>query len=368
MEKVASTAFGYHPRPNGAKPMNKPHFFVGIDIAATTFTSAVGRCSHDRWQKEGRPATFANAYDSFAPYLQWLQEHEVRPDNAIICMEATGVYGEVLAHFLKLNGFAVVVEAPLKVKRAFHPAGHKSDPVDSEQIAEYAYRFWDELTLWAPRAEVLEQIKTLLTTREQFVGQKGAHQNALRALQRKKIRTALAETLHTQAITELKGHILELEEAIEQLIDQDPDLRNLAHLLLSIPGVGLLLTAHLLVILQSATRPCTAKGLAAFIGICPYEDSSGTSLQHTPTSRHYGPPALRKLLFLAAMSLSVHNQQFRTYYLRKLQEGKPKQLVINNIANKLLKVIMAVVRSKTRFIANYRSVNPGLLKPTLTRS
>jgi transposase len=348
--------------------MNKPHFFVGIDIAAATFTSAVGSSRNDRWQKEGRPSTFANEYDSFAKYLQWLQEHGVERDNSVICMEATGVYGEVLAHFLKLNDFRVVVEAPLKVKRAFHPAGHKSDPVDSEQIAEYAYRFWDELTLWTPREEVLEQIKTLLTTREQFVVQKAGHQTALQTLQRKKIRTPLAEKLHTQAIAELKGHIKELEQAIEQLIDQDPDLRNLATLLISIPGVGMLLAAHMLVILQSASQPCTAKGLAAFIGICPYENSSGTSLQHTPTSRHYGPPALRKLLFLAAMSLATHNQQFRAYYLRKVQEGKPKQLVMNNIANKLLKVIIAVVRSKTVFIPNYRSVNPRLLKQPLTTS
>jgi transposase len=348
--------------------MNKPQFFVGIDIAAATFTSAIGSSREDRWQKEGRPSTFDNEYDSFAKYLQWLREHGVQPDNSVICMEATGVYGEVLAHFLKLNGFRVVIEAPLKVKRAFHPAGHKSDPVDSEQIAEYAYRFWDELTLWTPREEVLEQIKTLLATREQFVVQKAGHQNTLQALQRKKIRTALAEKMHTQAIQELKGHIKELEQAIEQLINQDPDFRNLLMLLMSIPGVGMLLAAHMLVLLKSATQPCTAKGLAAFIGICPYEDSSGTSLHNTPTSRHYGPPALRKLLFLAAMSVSKHNQQFRAYYLRKVQEGKPKQLVINNIANRLLKVMMAVVRSQTAFIPNYRSVNPRLLNQPLTAS
>ncbi len=368
MEKVVSTAFGSHPRRSGEESMNKPRYYVGIDIAAATFTSAVGSRVDDRWQKEGRPSTFANEYDSFAKYVSWLGEHGVQADNSVICMEATGVYGEVLADFLVANHYRVVVEAPLKVKRAFHPAGHKSDAVDSEQIAEYAYRFWDELALWAPRQEVLEQIKTLLTTREQFVVEKAGHQNALKALQRKKTRTPLAETMHERAMKELKGHIRELEDEIEKLIHQDPDLRNLALLLLSIPGVGLLLTAHLLVILQSAAQPCTAKGLAAFAGICPYEESSGTSLQKTPSSRHYGPPALRKLLFLAALSLATHNQQFRTYYLRKVQEGKPKQLVINNIANKLLKLIMAVVRSKTAFIENYRSINPGLLKKALTMS
>jgi transposase len=235
-------------------------------------------------------------------------------------------------------------------------------------VAEYAYRFWDELSLWVPRKETLEQIRTLLTTREQFVADRTGHANALHALQRKAVRTALAEAIHTQAIAELKGHIQALEAEIRRLIDQDPDFRNLVALLVSIPGVGLLLAAQMLVVLQGAPVSCSPKSLAAFIGICPYEHSSGASIHHTPTSRHYGPPALRKLLFLAAMSIATHNPQFRLYFLRKVQEGKPKQLVLNNIANKLLKVMVAVARSKTKFIPNYHSVHPGLLTMALTKS
>jgi transposase len=341
--------------------MNKPDYYVGIDLAADSFTSAIGQMA-ERWQIVARPASFVNSLDGFPQYLSWLQAHGLTPANSVICMEATGVYGEVLAHYLAAHGYRLAVEPPLKVKRAFKPEGHKSDPVDGEQIAEYAYRFWDELSVWSPRSAVLEQIQTLLTLREQFVGEKTGHANALHALRRKAVRMPLADHLHEQALRELKDHIHTLEVEIRRLIDQDPDFRNLVALLLSIPGVELLLAAHLLVVLQGAPVSCSPKSLAAFIGICPYEHASGSSVRHTPTSRHYGPPALRKLLFLAAMSIATHNPQFRLYYLRKLQEGKAKPLVLNNIANKLLKVILAVVRSQTRFIPNYHSVNPPCLR------
>jgi transposase len=250
----------------------------------------------------------------------------------------------------------------LKVKRAFHPEGHKSDPVDSCQISEYAYRFWDELRLWTPRTEILEQTQTLLNTREQFVVEKTGLKNALTALKRKVIRTPLAEKTYEKAIEELKEHIQQLEEEIKRLIKQNSDFSSIVTLLKSIPGVGLLLAAHMLIVFQSAPEPCTSRSLAAYIGICPYEDKSGTSLQHKSTSRHYGPPALRKLLFLAALSLRTHNQKFLAYFLRKTQEGKAKQLVINNIANKLLKIMVAVINSQTEYIPNYRSINPALLK------
>jgi transposase len=347
--------------------MDKPQFFVGIDIASATFTSAVGAMD-GKWQIIVRPETFGNEYDSFAKYLKWLREHGVQPENSVICMEATGVYNEVLAHFLVANRYTVAIEPPLKVKRAFKPAGHKSDPVDSTQIAVYAYRFWDELSPWAPRKDILEQIKTLLTVREQLVVHRAGHLNALHALKRKAIRTSLAETIHDQTILELKKHIQEVETEIQRLIDQDPDFRSMVRLLISVPGVGLLLAAHMLVIFQSATQLCSPKSLAAYIGICPYDDSSGSSVKHTPTSRHYGPPVLRKLLCLGARSISTHNLHFRSYFLRKIQEGKPKRLVINNIANKLLDIMVAVVRSKTPYIPNYRSVSPGLLKSALTKS
>lgn len=347
--------------------MNRPTYYVGIDVSSKTFTSAIGRADM-KWQIVAKPEQFANDHEGFSIYVAWLQQHGVKPGDAVLCMEATGVYNEVLSHFLAANAFSVAIEPPLKVKRAFHPEGHKSDPVDSLQISEYAYRFWDELRIWVPRKEILEQIKTLLTAREQFVVEKTAHQNALHALMRKALRTPLAETIHQNAINQLKDNILKLEAEIRRLIDQDTTFSNMVGLLMSVPGVGWLLAAHLLVTIQSAPIPINHKMLAAFIGICPYENSSGTSIHHRPTSRHYGPPGLRKLLFLAAMSVKTHNMEFKHYYLRKSLEGKTAKVILNNISNRLLKITLAILRSNVSYIPNYRSVNPRLLKRDLTLS
>ena len=347
--------------------MYKPALYVGIDVSSKTFTSSIG-CMSSTWQIQVKPKQFENTIEGFGMYLHWLMQHHATPKNTIICMEATGVYNEMLAHFLVTKGYQVSIEPPLKVKRAFQPAGHKSDAVDSTQISEYAYRFWDELRIWKPREEVVEQIKTLLTIREQFVVEKTGHLNALKALKRKAIRTPLAEAMHETTIAQLKAHILEIEKEIKRLIDQDPDFRNMIWLLTSIPGVGLMLAAHMLVVIQSSPHPLSAKRLAAFLGICPYERSSGTSIHRSSTSRHYGPPGLRRLLYLAAMSVRTHHPCFRRYFYRKVQEGKPPKLVINNIANKLLKIMVAVLKSNTPYIPNFQSVNPAIFNVPLTKS
>lgn len=341
--------------------MPTPQFFVGIDLAADEFTVAIGALP---WHICFPPVAFPNTLDGFEQFRLWLNQHGVNPSNGILCLEATGVYGEALAYFLAAHRFPVAVEPPLKVRRAFHPAGHKSDPVDSQQVAEYAYRFLDELQPWQPPAEPVEQIRVLLTTREQLTRQLTLHQNILRALERKPVRTPLAEQIHQQSIAELKQHIRVLDAEIKRLIDEDPTWQRRVNFLLTIPGVGLQLAAYLLVLTRGFTQTADARALAAHIGICPYEHRSGKSVYHPSSSRHFGPSPLRKLLYLAALSLRTHNAQFEKYFLRKVAEGKPKHLVINNIENKLLRVICGVLKSEMPFIPNYRSVNPRLLNAT----
>jgi transposase len=48
----------------------------------------------------------------------------------------------------------------------------------------------------------------------------------------------------------------------------------------------------------------------------------------------------------------------KAYFARKRAEGKPGKVVVNNIANKLLKILCAMIRSGKPYLENYRSGNP----------
>jgi transposase len=339
--------------------MERTAFYVGLDIASATFTATI-LTEPAKPSKTNDP--FTNSLEGFTRFAEWLLEHHVTPHNALMCMEATGVYGESLCYFLATKGYRVAVEPPLKVKRAFNTSGHKTDAVDSAQIAEYAHRFIDELNFWKPSDAILEQIKVLLSAREQFTCQLTANLTALKTIQRKYIQTPLANQVYHETIEQLKENIKDIDKEIKRLIDQDPTFRQMIGLMLTIPGVGMLLASNLLVLTRGFTRPVTAKQIAAHAGICPYQHISGSSVYRRPRSRRHGPSKLRKLLYLAALSLRTHNDEFKRYFHRKVAEGKSKRLVINNIENKLLKIICAVISSQTRFIPHYRSVNPILLK------
>jgi transposase len=332
--------------------MTKWKQFVGIDVASATFTAAVGGSP---WRILVKPQEFQNNLDGFRTFMDWLAEHRVDKRKTVVCLETTGVYGESLATYLFAQKMAIAIEPPLKVKRAFETSGPKTDAADSLQIAEYAYRFADELHLWQPRGEIFEQIQALLTTREQFVRQRTAHKNALAALKRKVVQTPAANQAYQQAIEFLTNEIKAIEKELRRLIDQDPDLHQRLRLLLTIPGIQLLLGAHLLLLTLHSENP---RKLAAHLGSAPYQYLSGDSVYRKTQSRHFGPPVPRKLLYLAACSLRTHNPMFQQYYHRKIAQGKAPRLVLNNIENRLLRIACAVLRDGQPFIPDYRSVHP----------
>jgi transposase len=335
--------------------MDKPKFYIGIDIAADDF--AVSFMTNPQEQiltKERVP----NNFPGFDELLVWLSASGVVAGESVVCLEATGVYAEALCHFLHSHQFPVCIESPLKVKRAFETSGHKTDALDSRQIAEYAYRFFDELKPWAPPQVIVDKIKQLLSAREQLVRQSTASKNALKIIGRSVVQDATALEVFQCHLNQIKEHIRTIEKEIQKYLKSDPDLHQKTLLLSSVPGIGFLLIAHLAVFSNAFSKPLNYKSMAAFFGICPLKYQSGSSVYRPPKSRRYGPSIVRKVLYLASLSIATHNKMFRTYYLRKVAEGKNKKLIFNNVANKLLRLICALLKNNQPFIKNYQSINP----------
>jgi len=339
--------------------MERAKTIVGIDVGSESVSVAV---MHTVTQKEKQEQKFSNNGEGFEELEQWLHSKSVQPDQSVVVMEATGVYGEALCYYLCSRRYSVAVEPPLKVKRAFQHSAHKNDTVDARQIAEYGHRFYDELQYWSPPDVVLEQVRELLSAREQFTMQKIANINALKSLQRKIITSVTAMEAYEQTIERLQQNINVIDKEIKRLEKNDDSFHQLITRLTSTPGIGMLLASNLIVMTQGFTRTRKHKEIASFAGVSPIEHTSGSSVFRKARSRQFGPHRLRKLLYLSAMSVATHNEEFRKYYLRKVAEGKPKRLVLNNVANKLLKIVCALVRSETEYIPHYRSINPILVK------
>jgi transposase len=322
--------------------------FVGIDAGLETITATVVDAESSCLLEA---KDYPNTIEGYNRLISNLSGYQ--PKALLFCVENTGVYSESLCYVLEEGGYRVALVDPLHVSRSVRDPGHKTDKLDSRKIAEYGARFQDKLKLWRPNQTSVEQIRVLLRTREQLVKQKTSSKNLLTSLRRKYIQTPSANHALEETITNLKTQIKQIEQEISRLISQHPTLAQGATLVLSLKGAGLLLAAHMAVLTKGFTVMLNYRSTAAYLGVAPRAYQSGKTIYRRPRSRQHGPAMLRKLLHLSARSLIASSPPHKNYFLRKRAEGKPKQLILNNLANKQLRVLCGMLGNGIPYSENY---------------
>ena len=84
-------------------------------------------------------------------------------------MEQTGIYNNHLTSTLfSLKAFIWVKKA-IQIKRSSGLQRRKSDKVDAQRIALFAYKNQDQKKLWEPKRIIIQQLKKLTTVRERLL-------------------------------------------------------------------------------------------------------------------------------------------------------------------------------------------------------
>jgi transposase len=152
------------------------------------------------------------------------------------------------------------------------------------------------------------------------------------------------------ACDDLSSYIKQVEQSIRDLIRECDTLNTLFELIVSVKGVGLIIAAHLLVYTNGFTAFQTARQFACYIGIAPFQHSSGTSVKKPDRVSHLANKKLKTLISCGAISAMRFDKEIKAYYQRRIEEGKNPFLVQNNVKNKLVQRIFAVVKRGTPYV------------------
>jgi transposase len=338
--------------------MHRSMHYLGVDVAKATLT--VSLVTAER-QPLTAPQTVANTADGFAKLLAYLATEGATAEDTTICVESTGAYSTPVCRFFCTRGWKVSQLHALEVRRASKAHRQKTDPADSRMIAEYGARYIDRLRPYALPQPGIEQLHTILESREMYLGHRTAMTNRLHNLTDFSTVPAIECERLRDFIALCTEEIHRCEQDLRALVREHPRLEMLWRLLLTMPGIGPITAAVILVITNGGTRLLDPRHLAGHCGIAPLRYKSGTSVHRAARSRGFGPRLMRKVLHFCSLSLTRVNQPFHHYYLRKRQEGKPGRLVLNNVANKALRIICAMMRDEVPYHVSHRSVHPDLL-------
>jgi transposase len=266
----------------------------------------------------------------FSELIAWLKVREV----GRVGLEATGGYERRVRAALDEAAFEVVVHQPIEVRRfaQLKRWRAKNDRLDARLIAAATAQVDAVKAAQDPR---LVELAERLTAYEQITDQLVELKTFLESVTLKDIATLM----RTQ-IRSLERAKARLSLDILGRIKAEADLLARFRLLLSLPGIGAIVAASL--VIRMPELGAMKRGQAAsLIGVAPFDRDSGQWKGLRFISGGRARP--RRMLYLAALAAKRFNPGLKAFADGLLARGKPAKLVIIAVMRKLIEAANLVL-------------------------
>jgi len=326
--------------------MKQYKYFFGVDVSKKTVDISL----FDQHQTLHRQ--FINTTSGMEELKQWLQELNQSRSEVLFCMETTGLYCFPLTQFLADNGIDIWIEHAVQIKKSSSLNRGKNDKIDSRRIALYAAKNLDRLRLWKPMSTTLEKIKHLAGLRDRLVETKKRLLTPIKEIEEMgniEMAKLLTKTVK-HSLMAVDKDITNIEAKIIDIVNEDDNLKQLFRLITSVVGIGFVTAINLLIYTKGFTVLNETRKLACYCGVAPFEYSSGTSIRGKTKVHFMANRKLKCNLHMASLSAIKLDADLKTYYERKIAEGKNKMSVLNAVRNKLLARVIAVVNNKKEYV------------------
>jgi transposase len=270
---------------------------------------------------------------------RWLQTHEV----GRVGLEATGGYEASLVMALQAQGYEVMVHPPLGLRQfaRFKRLKAKNDKIDARLIALATTQAEAVKAAIDPR---LAELAERLTAYEQVAD----HLARMKIEAEHRTLTDLRKLLAVQmrALLALKR---KLAADLTARIRAWPDLALRYDLLMSLPGLGKLIAAAIVVRMPELGDLKHGQA-AALIGVAPFDRDSGL---HRGQRFIWGGRARpRRFLYLAAVVAKRHDPSLKAFANSLAQRGKPPKVVTVAVMRKLIEAANLVLRRGQPWLAS----------------
>lgn len=329
--------------------MQKFTHFIGVDLSKSTFDVALieHEALVDQW-------VYPNDSKGIKAFLSMLRKRGMDKDQVLICLEHCGVYMEKLCQASIEAGLFVWALNPLIAKNASLELNRqKTDQKDARGLAELAQLYWPKAEPYQLQNEAFQSLSSLFLLRKQLVKQRQQCYNCLATNAQKATPCQSTQEVHQEIIDMLSKKIKALEMQMLKQIKEDPRLKQIYTILLSIPTIGKISAIQLICLTEGFTKFASHKKIAAYIGTAPFEFSSGSSVKRKTSLSPKSNKALKTNLTMGAISQIHPKRVFYQYYMfMKEQKNKHHLWIINSIRNTVLKLAFELVKKNQEFDLN----------------
>jgi transposase len=298
--------------------------YLGLDVAKASVELAS--------EPVGIGGQFATDAAGLAALVTRCQAQPV----ALLVLEATGGYEAPVVAALITGGLPVAVVNPRQVRDFAKALGRlaQTDRIDAQVLALFAARV-QPVSRPLPD-EATQELEALLTRRRQLLEMLHAERQRRPWAHGRVVRRSLETHIRW-----LERQVLDTDATLEAALQASPVWRVQDQLRQSVPGVGPTLARTLLGLLPELGH-LDRHHIAALVGVAPLARDSGT--RRGRRTCWGGRPAVRTVLYMAALTAARWNPVLRGFYQRLRTAGKPAKVALTAVARKLLVLLNAILR------------------------
>jgi transposase len=262
----------------------------------------------------------------------------LQPDR--IVLEATGGYERRIARALFEADLPVCIVNPRRIRGFARALGivAKTDALDAEVLARYAAMVRPPVR--ALRATDEQEMADLMARRRQLFAMIVMEKNRLQApsgAQRLRIGVHLRW---------LEREVSRTDRDLDRWIAADPLRTETDEILQSVPGVGAVVARTLVADLPELGQ-IGKRQISALVGLAPFNRDSG--VMRGKRRIRGGRASVRSVLYMGALTATRFNPVLKAFYERLCSTGKPKKLALAAVAHKLLIILNAMMRRRSRW-------------------
>jgi transposase len=286
---------------------------------------------------------FYDLPNTAAGHRRLLELLKAHPAVQIIC-EATGGYERNVVEALHQASICLSILNPARVRHFARAQGQraKTDRIDAAVLSAYGQAFKPKPT--PPRTEPEQQLVELVRRRVQLL--------EMLVAQRQQAERLSLPFLRRQArklIRRLEADVAQIEEQLQELRQQTPEVDQRAQKLQAITGVGATTALAVLAELPELGT-LNRRQTAALAGLAPHPRESGQWQGRRTIGG--GRAEVRRALYMAALVAARSNAVLKVFYQRLREAGKPAKVALTAVMRKLLVLMNHILKDPTFELQN----------------
>jgi transposase len=302
---------------------------IGVDVSKDTLDVHL--------HPDGLHRQFTNDAAGYRAVLGWVAGRPV----ARLVFEASGAYHRAFERAMGEAGLALCKVNPARARRFAEAIGQsaKTDRIDAAMLARMGAVLEPEAR--AAPSKTASDLKELHMMRAALVKDRTAAKNRAGTLTLPLLKRQLR-----QRLAAIDRQITQIEQAMQALIEADPELARKRDILISIPGIAER-SAFALLTGMPELGDLGNPAASALSGTAPRTRQSGkwTGKAFVQGGRAH----VRRSLYMPALAAARFNPDLNHTYRHLTGRGKPPKLALTAIMRKLIILANTLIRENRKW-------------------